>query len=86
MKALLEDLWLNYQLDKNRDISDESQRLLSELTEKQNELYSELNESQIELLERYEEIRSMLNCAYEKESFLQGASFAVTFILEALKE
>ncbi len=84
MKTLLEDLWLNYQLDKNKDVSAESRRLLYELTEKQNELYSELNESQIELLERYEEIRSMLNCADEKESFLQGASFAITFIFEAL--
>lgn len=84
MKDLLEDLWFNYQLEEMGDESEKRKALLCDLIERQKELYAQMNDSQKTLFEEYSELYGMLNYETEKDSFVEGVRFAISFILEAL--
>ncbi|MBR6633970.1 MAG: hypothetical protein IKL05_06705 [Clostridia bacterium] len=84
MKSLLEDLWFSYQLEKMGDQSEKRKALLCDLIERQRELSAQMNDLQKKLFEEYGELYGMLNCETEKDSFVEGVRFAISFILEAI--
>lgn len=85
MNSILDDIWLNYQSEISARLTREKRRLNSEVAEKQNKLFEALTDEQRELFEQYQESQDIYQSASDKDCFIDGVSFGVRLIMDAIK-
>ena len=85
MKSILDDLWFNYQAEISARLTAKKKAINSEVTEKQNRLFDTLTDEQKELFEQYLESQDIFQSASDKDCFIGGVSFAINFIMDAIK-
>lgn len=85
MNSILDDIRLNYQSEISARLTREKRKLNSKVAEKQDKLFEVLTDEQRELFEQYQESRDIYQSASDKDCFIDGVSFGVILIMNAIK-
>lgn len=86
MKPLIEDLWVNYQSEKNQKITEEEKEIMNTLNWWEESLCEGLNQEQKKLLENLTTSYSDLLFFCMKKAFADGVSFGTRYFMEAVYE
>ncbi|MBQ3125898.1 MAG: hypothetical protein IJC15_02405 [Clostridia bacterium] len=87
MKKTLYSLWYDYQaqISQHIDNPDDERRLLqSEVARLGDQLLDTFSSEQRELFNAFEDAELSLCSASEREAFIRGVSFAVSFLVESV--
>lgn len=85
MKTTLEELWYWYQ-SANPNMTEEQRKISHDVVEYEARLLAGLTQEQKKALEAYQWHVSEYNSAAERDAFINGIRFAVSFLTESLCE
>ena len=84
MKNLLEELWYSYDMTDTNENEEQRSELLNLIVLNEDRLKETLNEKETETLKNLEDCIDELNHIAQKQAFMKGVRFAVSFMCEAL--
>ena len=86
MSKLLESIWYDYISQQPAELSQEMRALREELNRSNDLLWGDLNNTQKEEFLEFESCMNRMTGAAEKDAFVRGVRFAVTFLLSAVRD
>lgn len=84
MKNLLEELWYSSLWENSVENNKEQRELVNLIVKNEDKLKETLNEKETETLKNLEDCIDELNHIAQKQAFMKGVRFAVSFMCEAL--
>ena len=85
-KMTIEKLWYSNFMENTCGDDRKRKKKIKELFQKREMIKEKMDENGQLMLEQYDEAVDQLEADFEKEAFMKGVRFAVSFLMEALSD